>query len=81
MKYPRKGRIRLVVDLPIDLYYALEKGTYNANTTLTIYVARALNDKFLQERITIDDADREFFAKKINARRHKIYSSKSEEKP
>jgi len=79
MKCPRPRRARLIVDLPIDLYYALEKGAYNSNTTLTIYVVRALTDKFFQEGITIDDADREFLAKKINARRRKMYSPEREE--
>lgn len=78
MTHPRKGRIRLGIELPIDLYYCLEKGAHNANTTLTIYVVRALTDKFFQEGITLDDSDREFLARKIRSRRHKIYSTKRE---
>lgn len=76
MTYPRKGRIRLVVDLPTDLYYALEKGAENANATITIYVVRALTDKFFQEGITISDSEREFLSMKIRTRRQRIYTQK-----
>lgn len=76
MRSNRQGRMRLGIELPLDMYYCLEKGAHNANTTLTIYVMRALTDKFFQEGIEITAADRKLLDKKIDLRSRRLYSPK-----
>ncbi len=65
VKIARKGRIRLALDLPDDIYYAIQKGAITSYTTMTNYVLRAILDRFKLEglltksgEVNINDSDR-----------------------
>lgn len=68
MKSPYPHRLRLVIDFPKDIYYAIQKGAESSYTSMSIYVIGALLDRFKKEKIEISDADREYFEKKIEKR-------------
>jgi hypothetical protein len=61
MKGPRKDRMRITVDLPPDIYYGVQKGAINSYVSMTMYIVRALQDRFEKEGIYLDDSDRKFF--------------------
>jgi len=58
MNSPRKGRLRLVMDLPEDIYYGIQKGAVTSYTNMTNYVVRAILDRFKLEGIRVEDSDR-----------------------
>lgn len=78
MKSPYPHRLRLTIDFPKDIYYAIEKGAENSYTSMSIYVTRALIDRFKKEKIKINDSDREYFEKKLEKRMKKKKLTDSE---
>lgn len=71
MKSSREGRLRICLELPIDIYYGIQKGALDSYTTMTNYVMRALIEKFEREGMELNDADRELFAGVMVKKQHK----------
>jgi hypothetical protein len=76
MKSSRKGRLRLCMEFPNDIYYKLQKGSIDAYTTMSNYIIRALIEKFEREAVVLDDADRKLFAEVMEKRKVKKVEAK-----